>query len=173
MCDRWKPGVDLEFESVDEAWEFWSEYGRRKGFGIRKQYFNKRKNGAITSYKYVCCKEGLWKGDKRDSQVVKHRAETRTNCYARIGVSLGKNKNFVIHEFVEEHNHPLQVLEITHMSVSHRKITLVQAFEIGITESFDLQQKSSYQLATTLVGNKVNVGYTRLDAKNYLNVRRQ
>jgi len=37
------PGVGMEFNSVDEAWEFWVEYGKKIGFGVRKDYFNKRK----------------------------------------------------------------------------------------------------------------------------------
>ena len=37
------PGVCMEFNSVDEAWQFWVEYGKNTGFGVRKDYFNKRK----------------------------------------------------------------------------------------------------------------------------------
>ncbi|XP_027338098.1 protein FAR1-RELATED SEQUENCE 5-like [Abrus precatorius] len=36
-----------------------------------------------------------------------------------------------------------------------------------------LQQKSSFQLQSTLAGNRCNIRYTRLDAKNYLKERRQ
>ncbi|RDX76178.1 Protein FAR1-RELATED SEQUENCE 5, partial [Mucuna pruriens] len=105
---NWKPIIGLEFENL-EAWEFLNEYGKEVGFGVRRQFKNKLKeDDVVTSCKYVCCKEGLRKPDKRDGQVTKHKAETRTNCYVRIGLSLGKNGKYVIHEFVEEHNHPLQ-----------------------------------------------------------------
>ena len=170
----WKPRIGLEFESVEVAWEFWVEYGRKAGFGVRKQYVNKRKeDGAITSCRYVCCKEGHRKADKRDVLVNKHKAETRTECYARIALSLAKNGKFVIHEFIEEHNHPLQLPETTHMLTSHRKITEVQANEIDLMEDAGLRQKSSFQLMSTHAGHRANLGYTRLDAKNYLKARRQ
>ena len=39
--------------------------------------------------------------------VRKHRVETRIECKARIGLSLGKNGKFGVHEFIEAHNHPL------------------------------------------------------------------
>ena len=55
----WKPMVGMEFKSVEAAWPFSVEYGKKAGFGVRKQYINKRKeDGAITSCRYVCCKEG-------------------------------------------------------------------------------------------------------------------
>ena len=55
----WKPKIGMEFESVEVAWQFWVEYGKKVGFGVRKQYYNKRKeDGVITSCRYVCCKEG-------------------------------------------------------------------------------------------------------------------
>ncbi|KAI4324312.1 hypothetical protein L6164_023863 [Bauhinia variegata] len=115
-----KPRVGMEFENVEEAWKIWVEYGRKIGFKVRKRYINKRKeDGAITSCRYVCCKEGHRKVDKRDVLVAKHRAETRTECKARIALCLAKNGKFVIHEFVEEHNHPLQLPETIHILASH------------------------------------------------------
>ena len=127
----WKPKSDLEFEDVEEAWELWSKYGEKVDFGVRKQVKNKRKeDGVITSCRYVCYKEGIRKLDKRDGKATKHGTETRTNCFVRVGLSLGKNRKYIIHEFVEKHNHPLQLPETTHMLASHRKITEVQAHEI-------------------------------------------
>ena len=50
----WKPKIGLEFEDVKEAQEFWSRYGEKVGFGLRKQFKNKRKDdGIITSCRYM------------------------------------------------------------------------------------------------------------------------
>ncbi|RDY05152.1 hypothetical protein CR513_11042, partial [Mucuna pruriens] len=84
--------------------------------------------------------------------VTKHRVETRTNCYARIGASLEKNRKYVMCEYIKEHNHSLQLLKITHMLVSHRKMTEVQAYKIDLAEDFGLRQKASFQLMSTHVG---------------------
>lgn len=110
--------VGMEFDSKDEAWEFWVEYGKKTGFGVRKKYSNKRKkDDFITSCRFVCCKEGNRMKDKRSLLVKKPRAETRTDCEARISLS-ARNEKFVIQEFVEAHNHPLQLPETTHMLAS-------------------------------------------------------
>ncbi|XP_027336846.1 protein FAR1-RELATED SEQUENCE 5-like [Abrus precatorius] len=172
MDVAWKPRVGLQFDTLEAAWKYWCEYGRITGFGVRKQYWNRRKvDGVISSCRYVCCKEGHRKDDKRT--VMKPRAETRTDCLVRITLFLGSNNKYVVHEFVEEHNHPLQVPETTHMLASHRNITEVQAHQIDLAESSGLQQKSSFQLMSTLAGHRTNVGYTPLDAKNYLKAKRQ
>ncbi|XP_027343015.1 protein FAR1-RELATED SEQUENCE 5-like [Abrus precatorius] len=165
----WKLRVGLQFNTLEEAWKYWIT-----GFGVRKQYYNRRKvDGVISSCRYVCCKEGHRKDDKRNLTVTKHRAETRTDCLVRITLLLGCNNKYVVHEFVEEHNHPLQLPETTHMLASHRKITEVQAHQIDLAESSGLRQKSSFQLMSTLAGHRANVGYTPLDAKNYLKSKRQ
>ncbi|KAL5156221.1 hypothetical protein HKD37_19G055122 [Glycine soja] len=74
------PKIDLEFEDVEEAWEVWSKYIEKVGFGVRKQFKNKqKKDGVITSYRYACYNERIRKLGKRDGQVTKHRAKTKAN----------------------------------------------------------------------------------------------
>jgi hypothetical protein len=167
------PSVGMEFDSVDEAWQFWVEYGKETGFGVRKDYFNKKKiDSSIRSCRFVCCKEGHRIPDKRSYLVKNPRAETRTDCKAKIALS-SKNGKFVIHEFVKDHNHDLQLPQTTHMLASHRKISEVQAYEIEMAEDSGLRQKASFQLMSAQAGGRTNLGYTRLDAKNYLKARRQ
>ncbi|XP_004490690.1 protein FAR1-RELATED SEQUENCE 5-like [Cicer arietinum] len=168
----WKPRVGMKFDNIDVAYQFWLTYSVHAGFGVRKRYANKNKDDTISSCRFVCSKEGVRKIDKRDVFVNIHRAETRTDCKARISL-VCKNGNFVIHEFVEDHNHPLQLPETTHMLASHRKITEVQAYEIDLADDSGLRQKSTFQLMSTHAGNRANLGFTRLDVKNYLSARRQ
>ncbi|XP_073027865.1 protein FAR1-RELATED SEQUENCE 5-like isoform X2 [Primulina eburnea] len=170
---EFKPKIGMEFDSLDESWKFWVEYGGKTGFGVRKHYFNKNKNtGFITSYKYVCCKEGVRKNDKRESSTLNPRLETRTNCKVRMGVTFVDNK-YKVNEFIEEHNHSLHIQETVHMLSSQRKITEVQAYEIDLAEDVGLKQKSNFQLMSKHAGGIDGLGYTRLDAKNYIRSKRQ
>ncbi|XP_057447547.1 uncharacterized protein LOC130739302 [Lotus japonicus] len=82
--DEWKPQVGLLFNTLEETWKLWNGYGGKIGFNVRKQYFNKNKDGMILTIRYVCSKEGIRKPDKRDCLTTNHRLETRTNCPARI-----------------------------------------------------------------------------------------
>ncbi|XP_073119691.1 protein FAR1-RELATED SEQUENCE 5-like [Henckelia pumila] len=80
---------------------------------------------------------------------------------------------YKVYEFIEEHNHPLHLLETTHMLASQRKVTEVQAYEIDLAEDVGLKQKSTFQLSSIHAGGRDGLGYTILDAKNYIRSKRQ
>ena len=169
----WKPRLGMEFDNRDKAYQFYLAYSLRAGFGVRIRNANKKKDGSISSFRLVCCKEGLRNKEKKNAYQGKiRRAETRTNCKARISLSL-KNGKLVIHEFVEEHNHDLLIEETTHMLRSHRKITEVQAYEIDLAGDAGLRQKATFQLMTTQAGHRANVGFTHVDVRNYITAKRQ
>jgi hypothetical protein len=50
MEEDWKPKVDMIFNSLDDAWNFWNDYGGRVGFSARSQYAHKNDGGSVT-----CC----------------------------------------------------------------------------------------------------------------------
>lgn len=59
------------------------------------------------------------------------------------------------------------------MHASLRKITNVQAYEIDLAHNSGLQQNLIFQLMSTHIGHRANVGYTWVDVKHYLKTRRQ
>ncbi|CAK8571949.1 unnamed protein product [Lathyrus sativus] len=158
----WKLMIDMKFDSSETTFQFWHAYGAHGGFGVRKHYVNKnKKNGSISSYRFVCCEEGLRHEDKRDAFVNSRRVETITNYKARISIVL-KNEKFIIRKFIEDHNHFMQQLETTYMLASHRKITEVQTYEIDLVDDSGLRQKSTFQLMCTQARHSSNLEYTRL-----------
>ena len=169
----WKPKIGMGFDSMEEASKFWLAYSFRVGFGVRVRFANKKEDGSVSSCRLVCCKEGLKRKEKRYAYEGKYtRADIRTNCPVRITLSR-KNGKLVIHDFEEEHNHDLQNSETTHMLRSHRKITEVQAYEIDLANDSGLRQKSTFQLLSTQAGHRANVGFTEVDVRNYITVRRK
>lgn len=167
MQEDQNPKKGMIFDSFDDAWKFWVDYGGRVGFGVRVQYVHKNKDGLATSCRFVCCKEGLRKPDKRDYKTIKPRAETRTNCKARIGF---KNMGGVwtVRDFEAEHNHIMHTPETTHMLSSQRKLSEIQCQQIDLADDAGLQQRNSFDLMSKEVGGRNNLGFIRLDQKNYL-----
>ncbi|XP_057443378.1 protein FAR1-RELATED SEQUENCE 5-like [Lotus japonicus] len=172
MEEDWKPKVDMIFDSFEDAWKFWVDYGGKVGFGVRKQYTHHNKSGSIATCIFVCCKEGLRKPDKRDYKTINARPETRTGCKARLGLKNLCGK-LIVHDFIEEHNHILHLQETTHMLSSQRKVSEVQCHQIDVADDAGLQQRKRFDLMSKQVGGRTNLGYTRLDQKNYLRNRRQ
>lgn len=106
LNDDWKPKNGMEFDNIEQASQFWLAYSAHVGFGVRKRYTNKNKDDTISSCRFICFKEGVQKRKNIDAFVSTHKAETRTDCKARISL-VCNNEKLVIHEFVEEHNHSL------------------------------------------------------------------
>ncbi|XP_050242347.1 protein FAR1-RELATED SEQUENCE 7-like [Quercus robur] len=52
------PRVGMEFDTLEDAWEFWVKYGRQVGFDVRKHYISKN-DGKVTSRGFVCVKQGI------------------------------------------------------------------------------------------------------------------
>ncbi|XP_043717717.1 protein FAR1-RELATED SEQUENCE 5-like [Telopea speciosissima] len=107
-ADENKPHIDMQFNSDQEAYDFYNSYGGRLDFSVRREYINKSKkdNTTITSRRFACNKHGIRRKDKRDVDVNSPRVETRTDCPAHMGIML-ENEKYRCHDFVEDHNHEL------------------------------------------------------------------
>lgn len=168
-----EPCVGMKFRDEVQAWKLWVEYGGYMGFSVRKRYNNKRKvDGKITSCRYVCSNEGHRARDKRDHLVKCPRAETRTDCEVRMCLKM-EGEGYVVYELFLEHNHHLHLAETSHLMVSQRKISEVQAFEIETADDSGIGPRAAHELASRQVGGSFNLSYTRLDHKNYLRTKRE
>ncbi|XP_028799375.1 protein FAR1-RELATED SEQUENCE 5-like [Neltuma alba] len=139
------PRLDREFDNIEESWEFWKAYGRRTG---------------------------VKKPDKRDAQTRKPRDEIRTGCKGRMKVK-NVNGKFKINEVFLDHNHPLQPPEAVHLFASYQGLTPAQRYELENAEKVGISQKSAFNLQSQYAGGRNNLGFTRVDVKNYLNSKRQ
>ncbi|XP_048133174.1 protein FAR1-RELATED SEQUENCE 5-like isoform X1 [Rhodamnia argentea] len=169
----WTPQMGMEFNDVDEAWEFWKIYALKIGFGVRRRVTNKGKDGSITSTRFCCAKEGHQQKDKWLELVKKSRPETRMDCHARMGIKLvRKSGKYFVYDFESMHSHPLHFAECTHLIWSHRQISDVQAQQIVLGDNACLTQRQQHDLSSVRSGGRENVGYTRVDVKNYLRTKR-
>ena len=168
------PHLEMEFESEALAYEFYNEYSRKCGFGIRREYANKsKKDGVLTSRKFVCSKEGRRSADKRDYLTKEARAETRTRCLARMVISLDRKiGKYKVIDFVAEHNHLLLPAEYVYMIRSHRHISESQASQIVLANESGLKPKDFHEFVSKQASGINTVGYTRQDHRNLLRTKR-
>ncbi|CAJ2644510.1 protein FAR1-RELATED SEQUENCE 5-like [Trifolium pratense] len=170
---EWQPQLGKLFNTWEEAWEFWKDYGGKIGFNVRRQYFNPDKHGMILSARYVCSKEGVRKPDKRDRLTSNRRFQTRTGCPVKMGIKYLKDiAKYKIHDFFDKHNHELHLPETTHMLASQRNLSKIQAHEIDLADDAGIKQRALFELMSRQVGGRENLGYTRVDQKNYLRIKR-
>ncbi|CAK9185626.1 unnamed protein product [Ilex paraguariensis] len=98
------PAMGMEFESYEDAYNYYNCYAREMGFCVRvKNSWFKRssreKYGAV-----LCCSS---QGFKRIKDVNRLRKETRTGCPAMIRMRLVDSRRWRVLEVTLEHNHLL------------------------------------------------------------------
>ena len=123
------PRVGMEFNTLEDAWEFWVKYRRQMGFDVRKYYINKSKNdGKVTSRGLVYAKQGIRGIEEKDIILTHNQDDTRTNCPLRLYVSLMRETGkYKVDNFVGEHNHTLDLSKTVYMMRSQQKILEVHA----------------------------------------------
>ncbi|KAL8105212.1 protein FAR1-RELATED SEQUENCE 7-like [Apium graveolens] len=89
--------VGLEFDSAEDAQEFYSLYAMQAGFRIRVgQLYRSRTDGSVISRRFVCSKEGF-------------QTNARTGCPAFVRVQKNDNGKWAIANIHAEHNHELEL----------------------------------------------------------------
>ncbi|KAI4379267.1 hypothetical protein MLD38_005587 [Melastoma candidum] len=99
-----EPCVGMEFETYEDAYNYYSCYGREAGFRVRVKNSWFKRNSREKYGAVLCCSS---QGFKRVKDVTRHRRETRTGCPAMIRVRLVESKRWRVLEAVLEHNHLL------------------------------------------------------------------
>ncbi|XP_038716961.1 protein FAR1-RELATED SEQUENCE 8-like isoform X2 [Tripterygium wilfordii] len=112
------PAVGMEFESYDDAYNYYNCYAKDLGFAIRvKSSWTKRnskeKRGAV-----LCCN---CEGFKMIKEANSRRKETRTGCPAMIRLRLVESNRWRVDEVKVEHNHLFDP-ERAQNSKSHKKM---------------------------------------------------
>lgn len=114
------PMVGLEFESFDEAYDFYNVYAKGQGFGIRvsNSWFRSKRRERYRA-KLSCSSAGF----KKKSEANNPRPETRTGCPAMVIIKLVDARRWRIVEVELVHNHPVSP-EIKRFYKSHKKMIL-------------------------------------------------
>ncbi|XP_043717601.1 protein FAR-RED IMPAIRED RESPONSE 1-like [Telopea speciosissima] len=174
-CVDYKPWTGMKFMSKIEAYDSYNRYGGIVGFSVRRDYVHWLNIGdkrIIKQRRFVCCKKGHRKKDKRDVNTTKPRAETRTDCPVRMGISILKNGGYECKDFCDDHSHELHTPDSTHFIRSQRKISKVDAYEIHMADDTGIRPMATFDLMGMQAGGRENFGYTKEDLRNYLRTKR-
>ncbi|KAF8102934.1 hypothetical protein N665_0190s0051 [Sinapis alba] len=115
-CDDQRINEGLEFESKEEAFEFYREYAKSVGFNtIIKASRRSRMSGKFIDAKFVCTRYGSKKTDEGEEEDINipqarkrgriNRSSSKTDCKACLHVKKRQDGRWVIRSLVKEHNH--------------------------------------------------------------------
>ncbi|XP_020587576.1 protein FAR1-RELATED SEQUENCE 5-like [Phalaenopsis equestris] len=152
--DEWIPKVDMEFETEQEAYDFYNRYAFEMGFSIRKSSRHLlRKGGEVKDRTFCCSREGIRGKDRRKENVQTPRYETRCNCNAKLKISL-RNGKYYVFQFIPEHNHELATRTQVHRLRSHRHIIPAQP-----VTTLGVSSKPAFDLMSADVDGHENLGF--------------
>lgn len=98
------PAAGMEFESYDDAYNYYNCYAREAGFCVRVKNSWFKRNSREKYGAVLCCSS---QGFKRIKDVNRLRKETRTGCPAMLRMRLVDSKRWRVLEVALEHNHLL------------------------------------------------------------------
>ncbi|XP_071723375.1 protein FAR1-RELATED SEQUENCE 7-like [Rutidosis leptorrhynchoides] len=92
---HFEPYVGLQFNSANDAYQFYQAFAESSGFRIRiGQLFRSKHDGSITSRRFVCSKEGF-------------QHPSRLGCGAFMRIKKQEDGSWVVDRFQKDHNHVL------------------------------------------------------------------
>lgn len=164
-----------EFETEEEAYEFYCIYAGRLGFNVRRASMTVNADNVITRRMFVCSKEGFRERKKGAKRVKKPRPETRTGCPACMVIRIAESGKYNVSEFVTSHNHQLATPSTGDLMVSHKVETsdITNALELGdgmeMTElstdsSLQKQDQDPQDVALLSIDNQMYVQRKRMKA---------
>ncbi|XP_042027129.1 protein FAR1-RELATED SEQUENCE 5-like [Salvia splendens] len=164
MPYRTKPFVGRSFPILDNAIEFYENYGRRVGFDTRKN--GSKKVDDITIWFYmVCNREGEQKFS--DQQPKRRRKSKKCGCNARVAFKFDSDRGYLIQHLNEEHNHPMVLIQHQKFMRLNRQLDPVHQKFITDCAGANIGPSLTFKLLTELMGGYESVGCIVLDIRNY------
>ncbi|KAK6123638.1 hypothetical protein DH2020_042619 [Rehmannia glutinosa] len=153
------PNVGLEFESFDEAYDFYNVYAKGQGFGIRvsNSWFRSKRKERYRA-KLSCSSASF----KKKSEANNPRPETRTGCPAMVIIKLVDAQRWRIVEVELEHNHPVSP-EIKRFYKSHKKMFLAAK---RAQQSEPVKEIHTIKLYRTAVVDSICNGLSKTDERD-------
>ncbi|KQK03153.2 hypothetical protein BRADI_2g05890v3 [Brachypodium distachyon] len=172
------PSVHMKFDSFDAAYEHYSVFALRKGFGIRREYSKKLVDGRISRVMVVCTRAGKPRLEKVEDEktenirsIVKKRKRsrtTRTDCKAHMYLRC-TGEWWVVAEFQDSHNHPLlKKPSLTKFLNAHRHIPQEEKDFVRLLHGCNVETSRQMQLMASFYGSFEAITYI---AKHIANLR--
>lgn len=127
MLDTHCKVMKMTFKSQGDAYMFYNNHAKERGFGIRKEKVKRGKGpaGIIRFRRFVCFRAGRRRRKfiTMDGRTRRLRGETRCDCGAHLVVKLDKARGvWFVAAFFDEHNHDLARPDEVPFLWSHRRI---------------------------------------------------
>ena len=179
-----KPVEGTEFDTIEQAFQFYKEYAREGGFEVRRGGESNRKKKQNPDLKYFCCsKEGV-KQPKKDTsktdtsssdiaevvKVIKRRKRASQRCGCKALLRLRKTpcgNKYVVYKFFEKHNHSLVHENDYKYLRAARKLTFSKQLLLRQLSEANIGPTRAWKVMAHMYGGFENIGATDVECRNY------
>ncbi|XP_044505676.1 protein FAR-RED IMPAIRED RESPONSE 1-like isoform X2 [Mangifera indica] len=163
--EEWEPKRGMIFDSFDNLVQYYRNYGNKMGFEAIIRSSRKGDDGEVKNVTLACSCTGKPRSNSRNA--FKRRPVTKTNCKARIGVSICSDGKWQICSTVFDHNHELYDPTKARYFKKYKK----RKHEVNDRAGVRPNQKFNSLLVET--GVVENFQLLRKDCRNYIETVRR
>ncbi|GAB2264264.1 hypothetical protein Droror1_Dr00026398 [Drosera rotundifolia] len=161
----WEPKVDFIFDSEIEALQLYDSYVRTQDFAVICKT-SKKVNEVKINNTVACNRCRTYK--TIGSKLGNVPPTTKTDCPARMNISLMDNGKWRLNSFVMEHNHEMDLEAAKYMKCNQALKLHVQR-EIEFNRAAGIRMNATITSAVRQLEGHKNLGWIEKDAYNYLN----
>ncbi|XP_020095571.1 protein FAR1-RELATED SEQUENCE 5-like isoform X2 [Ananas comosus] len=173
-----EPHVGMEFDSFEEARDFYNIYAFKAGFSIRKtsHYKAKKHDNMVTAHQYCCSKQGHSTRPSHENEKTtgsdvqgtpqKDNPNRRTGCKARMRVRMVEPQKWIIVTFEKDHNHELITTPTKTFFRSHKTITTEQKQLIYMLNEQNISTSQIMSFLAAKEGGRNYVPFTHKDVSS-------
>ncbi|KAH6779303.1 hypothetical protein C2S52_010540 [Perilla frutescens var. hirtella] len=166
---RFRVGSTLE--SLDQVYLLYCEYGRCRGFSVRKgdqTYF--LGTNELRMKEYVCSCEGQHDDKRSKGRLAVYKKQTtRCGCKASIRIVRDMGSPWKVYRFIKEHNHEMYALNQSYLLRSARHLSQSKGLLVEALNTAGIGVSRACRFMENEAGGVQNIGFTRKDAYNHLN----
>lgn len=166
-CDlKFVPNVGQIFNSLEEAYNFYFEYGKHSGFDIRRSVQKTHKDGTILRKHFCCSRAGHIIKDHDLTESHRKTMKKMCDCKANIVLKFVGLNGYVVNSVKEVHNHELATSEGMQFMKSNRQSIDSYTGFIMKSSRVNIGPTKAYSLLKEMIGGYSSIGATVVDFKN-------
>ncbi|OMO72575.1 hypothetical protein COLO4_27566 [Corchorus olitorius] len=158
-----EPKIGMTFTSSEEAYGYYSNYAKQKGFGVMKRTSKRDDDGIVKYITFACSKT---QKRRLESNTFTSRRVTKTGCKAKIRLKLCDDRQFQISVVELDHDHLLSPGEARHLRCKRKRSENVKR-SLEINDGAGIGAGKNYH-SLVEAGGYENVTFNEKDCRNYI-----
>ncbi|OMP00863.1 hypothetical protein COLO4_12305 [Corchorus olitorius] len=164
-----EPKIGMTFKSSEEAYGYYLNYGKQKGFGVVKRSSKRDDDGNIKYIAFACSKT---RKRQLESNSFTSTRVTKTGCKAKIRLILRDDGQYQISGVELDHDHLLSPGKARHFRCN-RKLSENVKRRLEINDEAGIGAGKNYHSLVVEAGGYENVTFNEKDCRNYIEKARR